>query len=518
MLDFLIGNDLLSSLIAFAFILIPAVIVHELGHFLAAKAAKITILEFGIGYPPRIAKLFRWGETEFTLNWIPLGGFVRPFGEDMIRPLSEDEVRRQREDALSHIEQRADSGERVMYESAYPISEREMLAQRGVFEPKTVNDAKPLPRIVFFAAGAIANILFAYLVFVVIGLVGVEQPIGSRVFLAEVPTDSALADAGFMPNDFIERINGEYFDGTRDFFRRLDALGGVATIDVRRPSTDENTPDSIVSLEVTLTPEAARDLAQARAQLVVRSVQPNSPAADAGLQPDDIIIGLNDELLGMADDAFLMLQQINRQNEGRSIPIDVLRNGENLTLQITPRVNPAAGVGHLGAGVTPEFSAESGVIYGNALEQFEYVPLAMGDALRYGIDEIISVFTTLVELPVRLLSGAASPEEGRVVSIVAISQLGGEFLQQSIEESQPILILRYMALISIALGITNLFPIPPLDGGRILFVLVEMVRGKPLSARLEEMMLMVGVAFLLSIGVLVIINDIVNPITDSLIR
>jgi len=355
------------------------------------------------------------------------------------------------------------------------------------------------------------------LVFVVIGLIGIEQPIGSRVFLAEVPTDSALADAGFMPNDFIERINGEYFDGTRAFFRQLDALGGVAVVDVRRPSID-NSPDSILSLEITLTPEAARDLAQARAQLVVRSVQPNSPAADAGLQPEDIIIGLNGEPLGMADDAFLMLQQINRENEGRTIPIDILRNGENLTLQITPRVNPSAGVGHLGAGVTPEFSAESGVIYGNALEQFEYVPLAFGDALRYGVDEIVNVFVTLLELPVRLLSGAASPEEGRVVSIVAITQLGGEFLQQSIEESQPILILRYMALISIALGITNLFPIPPLDGGRILFVLVEMVRGKPLSARLEEMMLMVGVAFLLSIGVLVIINDIVNPITDSLIR
>jgi len=517
MLDFLVGNDLLSSLIAFAFILIPAVIVHELGHFLAAKAAKITILEFGIGYPPRIAKLFRWGETDFTLNWIPLGGFVRPFGEDMIRPLSEDEIRRQREDALSHIEQRADSGERVMLEASYPISEREMLAQRGVFEPKTVNDAKPIPRIVFFAAGAIANILFAYLVFVVIGLIGIEQPIGSRVFLAEVPSDSALADVGFMPNDFIERINGEYFDGTRAFFRQLDALGGVAVVDVRRPSVDDS-PDSLLSLEVTLTPEAARELAQARAQLVVRSVQPSSPAADAGLQPEDIIIGLNGEPLGMADDAFLMLQQINRQNEGRTIPIDILRNGENLTLQITPRVNPAAGVGHLGAGVTPEFSAESGVIYGNALEQFEYVPLVFGDALRYGVDEIVNVFVTLLELPVRLLSGAASPEEGRVVSIVAITQLGGEFLQQSIEESQPILILRYMALISIALGITNLFPIPPLDGGRILFVLVEMVRGKPLSARLEELMLMVGVAFLLSIGVLVIINDIVNPITDSLIR
>ena len=82
MLDFLIGNDALSAIVAFGLVLIPAVFIHELGHFLAAKAVGIAILEFGIGFPPRLAKLFRWGETDFTLNWLPLGGFVRPKGEN----------------------------------------------------------------------------------------------------------------------------------------------------------------------------------------------------------------------------------------------------------------------------------------------------------------------------------------------------------------------------------------------------------------------------------------------------
>ncbi|MCL4254749.1 MAG: site-2 protease family protein, partial [Anaerolineae bacterium] len=66
MFESLIGNDFLLTLIAFIIVLIPAVIVHELGHLLAAKAVGITVLEFGIGFPPRVAKLFRWGETEFT--------------------------------------------------------------------------------------------------------------------------------------------------------------------------------------------------------------------------------------------------------------------------------------------------------------------------------------------------------------------------------------------------------------------------------------------------------------------
>jgi regulator of sigma E protease len=96
MLDFLLNNDFLSALVAFALVLIPAVLIHELGHFLAAKAVGIAILEFGIGFPPRVAKLFRWGETDFTLNWLPLGGFVRPLGEDMVKPISHEAVERER--------------------------------------------------------------------------------------------------------------------------------------------------------------------------------------------------------------------------------------------------------------------------------------------------------------------------------------------------------------------------------------------------------------------------------------
>ena len=97
MLDFLLGNDGLSAIVAFGLVLIPAIFVHEMGHFLAAKAVGITILEFGIGFPPRMATLFTRGETMYTLNWLPIGGFVRPLGEDFVRPVSAKEVERERE-------------------------------------------------------------------------------------------------------------------------------------------------------------------------------------------------------------------------------------------------------------------------------------------------------------------------------------------------------------------------------------------------------------------------------------
>ena len=91
------STDILLSIIAFAVILIPAIIIHELGHFFAARLIGISVLEFGIGFPPRVCRLFMWRETEFTFNLLPIGGFVRPLGEDMIGPVSESKTKRDRE-------------------------------------------------------------------------------------------------------------------------------------------------------------------------------------------------------------------------------------------------------------------------------------------------------------------------------------------------------------------------------------------------------------------------------------
>ena len=150
MFDFLLNNDALSALVAFVLVLIPAVLIHELGHFFAAKLVGITILEFGIGMPPRAVKLFSHGGTDYTLNWLPLGGFVRPLGEDMVRQLGTEAVDEDREEA----------------------------ERRGVKKTLSVNEAPPLARIFFMAAGALANFIMAFVVFVIIALSGVPQVVG----------------------------------------------------------------------------------------------------------------------------------------------------------------------------------------------------------------------------------------------------------------------------------------------------------------------------------------------------
>ena len=244
MLDFLIGNDFLSSLIAFGIVLIPAVIIHELGHFLAAKAIGITVLEFGIGFPPRVFKLFTWGETEFTLNWIPLGGFVRPLGEDMVRPLTEEETQREREQLIAQHEKNLATND-----ESYK-SEREELADRGVYEVMSVNEAKPYPRIFFMAAGALANFLSAILIFIAIGLIGVPEIVGDRIAILQLSPSSELAQIGIQPDDFIERINGNLFQDSDDFIVQLRELVGTEVVfTVLRPPLAEDGDDIIFESE-----------------------------------------------------------------------------------------------------------------------------------------------------------------------------------------------------------------------------------------------------------------------------
>lgn len=122
----------------------------------------------------------------------------------------------------------------------------------------------------------------------------------------------------------------------------------------------------------------------------------------------------------------------------------------------------------------------------------------------------------IASVPGQIFSGTADPESLRVTSPLGISQIGAVFLQESIERSQPSIIVEFIALISIALGLTNLLPIPALDGGRIVFVLVELVRGRPIAPEREGMVHMIGLAVLLSLMVVVLFNDIINPLTNIL--
>jgi regulator of sigma E protease len=152
----------------------------------------------------------------------------------------------------------------------------------------------------------------------------------------------------------------------------------------------------------------------------------------------------------------------------------------------------------------------------NGLEQRIIQPQPLGTAIQYSFNRIAGVFNTIASIPGEIIRGTAEPETLRLTSPLGISQIGGLFLQDSIEQNQPTIIMEFIALISIALGFTNLLPIPALDGGRIMFVLLEVVRGRPIAPEREGMVHLVGLALLLSLMVVVLLNDIANPLTEIL--
>ena len=159
--------DLVSSLFPFVIAIATLIVVHELGHLLAAKLSKIKVEEFGIGFPPRLTRLFKWGETQFTLNWIPLGGFVRPVGE-------------------------TDTG----------VS--------GGFAA-----ANPWAKIFVYVSGPLMNLLAALLIYIFIFL-QLGKPDLSRVEIMDVSADSPAQTAGLAAGDIVLSVNGEEINSSEE--------------------------------------------------------------------------------------------------------------------------------------------------------------------------------------------------------------------------------------------------------------------------------------------------------------
>ena len=479
MFDFLLSNDWLSAIIAFILVLIPAILIHEIGHFAAARLVGITILEFGIGLPPRMLRIGMRNGVEYTLNWLPLGGFVRPMGEDSVRQMGDEALNDDRQIALD----------------------------RGIKDPKSVNQVTPGRRIFFLAAGALANFVLAFGLLTVVGLVGVPQLNGGSAIVMSVAPGSVFAQAGLQTGDLIEQVNGEYFATTAAALAAIEAAGaesGQATVTYRR--------DGIAD-PMTATVVVADGAAEGQSHPLIMGIAPDSPAEQAGLQPGDVVLDFNDEPMESRE----ALQTITRAHLDELVTLTVWRNGETITAELTPRGNPPQGQGAMGIEIaTAAATGDFALVLSEGMAQQSLQPLTIGEAARFAVERMWSVIEGMLTLPSRLLQGSADPNELRVVSPLGLSQAGGVFLQESIQQERPTIILEYVALISMALGLTNLLPIPALDGGRILFVLIEIVRGRPVAPEREGRVHLIGLLILLSLMAVVLVNDIFNPITNLL--
>ncbi len=459
---------MLLDILSFFILLIPLVIIHEFGHFLAAKQVGITVLEFGIGFPPRMAKLFTRGDTDYTINWLPIGGFVRPYGEDFVRPKTEEEM----ESDLQEIE------------------------GKHIENPKSVFDAGPWQRIWFMVAGPVANFIAAVFIFVLVGLTGIPQTVAD-VSVVQMRPDSI---DGLLPGDVITHVDGEVVEQISEY---EDAVAGKDQFSLTVQRGEE-------SLEVAV---EADDFGGdgITEYALVSGISEGSPAEEAGLQLDDVIVAVDGQEIADRD----MLIDYTKANEGVPVTFTIMRGTERLDYEIIPE--EIDGVVRIGIGIWPApLDEKTGAMLGN--RNAETIARPADDfigAVSYGVETFGRTMELMVTFPIDLIEGAIPLEQARPVSPVGISQIGGEVLRNSQDQGEIYPFLGLAAVISIALAVTNLLPIPGLDGGRILLVFVELLRGKPMEPEREGMVTMIGILFVLSLMVVVVIFDIVDPIDLS---
>ncbi len=467
-------DSFILGLASFVLVLVPLVVIHEFGHFIAAKLAGITVLEFGIGFPPRALTLFRKGDTIYTVNWLPIGGFVRPYGEDFVRQKTEDEL----------------------------AMDRQEIEERGIKNPKSVFQAGPWERMFFMAAGPGINFLAALVLFIIVALIG--QPFArADVTVYDIQEQSAAAEAGLQPGDVIVSANGKAIESADQF---NDWIAGRANQTVTL-LVDRNGEQFETTFVVT-----ASDSADVQ-RVYIQLIEEDMPAQDAGFREEDLIVAVD----GVEITSVEQLQEMTQAHEGEEMIVTVLRGQERLDLPVTPRDDGQDRV-RMGIQIVGVEPAAVGLIAINRNEEVYTKPQPLGKAITIGVDEFVYLHEVMYDFVKDIFAGDVEPSAARPVSPVGIGQMSVPVFEQSLDEGEAYPVIRLAALISIALAITNLLPIPGLDGGRILFVIIELIRGKPMEPEREGLIHLIGVLLLLGIVFVTVINDIFNPIDVSGLR
>jgi regulator of sigma E protease len=451
----------LLTLVAFVFVLGVLIFVHELGHFLAAKATGIGVPRFSVGFGPATPLTFRRGETEYRVSWVPLGGYVKMASKE-------------EQEAMGALE----GGQ---LEQEYPPEK--------LFENKSLG-----ARILVISAGVIMNVLFAWAVYS--GITAIygrsEDPTTTLAHVNEDLLPRAAEQLAGLPfGTQIVRINGDTMaslnairDAVLDLTSerlRFDFAGDVDPVIMNIPGTDA---DARISLWNALVP-----LWEPR----VGSVLPGRPAARAGIERGDLLTRIEGDTVRSWHELVGLIQP----NAGRDIEVTVLRGDSALVFLVgvepeTER-DPVSGdtreVGKIGIGA-PTIEPRH-VRFGFAASVLE--------GARLTIDDASKVLFTLKGM----IFGRISPRE--LGGPIFIGQVSGQFAAAGF---QPLLI--FMAFLSVNLAILNLLPIPVLDGGHLVFLLIEGIRGKPLSLAVRMRLTQLGLFVLLGIMVLALTNDVLR--------
>ena len=442
---------LIQTLISFVLALGILVTIHEFGHFWVARRCGIKVLRFSVGFGKPIYSWYDKQGTEFALAAIPLGGYVKMLDE------REGEV-------PAHLLDQA-------------------------FTRKSV-----WARIAVVAAGPIANFLLAIVLFWAMVMPGIVQLVP---MVGEVTDGSIAAAAGIETGQEIVAIDGKTTDSWQAVHQRLlERLGetGVIAFTVRYPNSTL-TYESEAHLEQWLVGEEEPDVFEGIGIKPLRTalkplidiVVADSPAESAGLKTGDLILATDGQLI----ETWAELVAYIEPRHDQAIELTLERGVELLTLWVTPEKSVLEGrtIGRIG--VSPQQPH---------LRRQQFTLL---EGLVVGVEKTWETSGFVLLSLKKLLVGEISTKN--LSGPITIAKVAGDSARAGWE-----FYIGFLALLSVSLGVFNLLPIPVLDGGHLLYYLVELVKGSPVSEKIQMAGYQVGLLVVLSVMVLAFYNDIMR--------
>lgn len=425
------------------------VFIHEFGHFWVARKNGIKVLRFAVGFGKPIYSWYDKQGTEYTIGLIPLGGYVRMLDTRV------DEVAPEDIDV-------------------------------------TFNSKKVTQRIAVVAAGPIANFIFAAFALLLMYLIGVPSV---KPIVGQVQTDSIAAQAGLKPIDEIVQVaDNKVVDWETTAFALLQQVGeDQITLTVRRDNLEQkvtlNTPDWTVDegrvlVGLGITPY------RPQATLTLQQIVEGSAAEKAGLKVQDTLLSMDGKVLNTWQDAVEIISNAPAQE----LAVEVLRSGQNLTLNVRPdsrQTEDGFSQGYLGVAPVVE-NWPKGYVFE---QQYAILP-----ALQKSLERTWAITSLSFQMIGKLLTGDIGLNN--LSGPISIAQGAGISAQSGI-----VYFLSFLALISVNLGVVNLLPLPVLDGGHLMYFFIELIRGKPVSERVQEMGFRIGAFVLMMIMGIAIIND-----------
>ncbi|MEL0640420.1 sigma E protease regulator RseP [Pseudoalteromonas aliena] len=429
------------------------VAIHEYGHFWVARKMGVKVLRFSIGFGKPLLKWHDKYKTEYVIAAIPLGGYVKMLDERV------DEV---------------------------PANQRHLS-----FNAKSVQ-----ARIAIVAAGPMANFLFAIFALAVMYMVGVQSV---KPVVGSITEGSRAEEAGIMPSQHIIKIGDDEIATWQDATFALMSSLGEESVEVT--VRDKNLQPRIKTLNLNgwkldqqdVPPLSSLGIVPFRpkATLTIAAVTKDSAAEHANLQVNDTILAVNGETISN----WQQLVNIITQSANKSLQFSVKRQDTIQTITVTPKGrmdNNGIERGFLGVAPVVQQWPDGYV------ETRHYGPL---DSIVRGTKETWRLITLSFDMIGNLITGQVSVKN--LSGPVGIAVGAGTSVSYGL-----VAFLSFLALISVNLGVFNLLPLPVLDGGHLMYYIIELFRKKPVSEKTQEFGFKVGALLLIFLTCFALFNDV----------